>query len=288
MSSSDRVVRLATASLAIATLVLAAKAGAWWVSGSVALLADALESALDVATGTLLLGAVHYASQPPDREHPFGHGKVEYFSAGFQGALVFSAGVGIAIEAARSFGRPLDAPSLTVGLGLSVFATACNVLLAVVLIREGRRLGSPALEADGRHDLADVVTTVGSWLGLALAWATGWWVLDPLVALLVAGHILWTGTSLAREAFAGLMDTALDDEELERLRSALDPVLPAGTRIVRLRTRRSARRVFADCILRVPGTTTVRASHAICDRLESAGRDAIENLELTVHVEPEG
>lgn len=283
---TDVVVRTAGVSFLIAMVVLAVKSAAWWASGSVVLLADAAESSLDLVTALLLLIAVRYAAQPPDREHPFGHDKAEYFSAGFQGALVLAAGIGVGIDAASALWSPREPVELGLALVLSVIATLLNVGLALWLIRVGRELRSPALQADGRHNLADVVTTVGGWTGLALAWGTGWWLLDPVVAVLVAAQILWTGATLLRGAFTGLMDTALPEEELGPLRTALEGVLAPDTHLERLRSRRSARRVFVDCALVVPAQTTVATAHTWCDRLEEAAETALPRVELHIHVEP--
>lgn len=286
---NERVVeRTAAISFLIAMVVLVVKAGAWWASGSVVLMADAAESSLDLVTALLLLAAVRFASRPADRSHPFGHSKAEYFSAGFQGALVLAAGVGVGVDGLSTLWAPHQPQELGLALALSVLATALNVGLAMWLIRVGRRFRSPALQADGRHNLADVVTTVGGWTGLGLAWATGWWILDPIVALLVAVHILWTGFTLVRSSVAGLMDTSLPEDELERLTLALHGALAPGTHLERMRSRRSARRSFVDVVLVVPGSTSVETAHALCDRLETAAAAVHPGIDVHIHVEPDG
>lgn len=281
-------VRFAALSFLTSFVILAMKLGAWWSTSSTVLLADAAESGLDVVTALLLVLAVEYASRPPDARHPWGHGKIEYFSTGFQGALVLAAGISIGLEVARGMlvgPVPLE---LSGGLWLSGLATLLNVGLSVTLIQQGRALRSPALEADGFHNLSDVVTTVGGWVGLGLAWLTGVWLLDPLVALLVAGSILFTGVRLLRGAVDGLMDASIDAEDRETLLVALNGVLDGygDATLGDLRARESSRQVFVDCIVHLPGTTSVADAHAVCDALEEAGRTALPGAQIHVHVEP--
>lgn len=281
-------VQYATLSFLASLLILALKLGSWWTTGSAVLLADAAESALDVVTASLLVLAVRFASTPPDDRHPWGHGKVEYFSSGFQGALILATGGGLLVQSAR---RVLDGgspASLGDGLLLSGIATGLNILLAWQLIQAGRRLGSPALEADGRHNLADVITTIGGWTGLGLAWLTGFWLLDPLVAIGVSVQILVTGVQLLRSAVDGLMDAALDPERIACLQAALDAALAdePDARVTDLRARESSARVFVDCTLEVPGDLSVARAHRLCDALEAAGAESIPGAEVHVHVEP--
>lgn len=279
--------RYAALSFIVSMIVLGIKAAAWWTTGSVVLLADTVESALDGVTALVLVSAVSYSTRPADEGHPFGHGKVEYFSAGFQGALVLVAGIGIGVRVVGSLVEGPAALELSGGLPLSALATALNLGLAMTLIRAGRALRSPALQADGRHNATDVLTTMGGWLGLGLAWSTGWWILDPLVAILVAAQILWTGLGLVRGSVQGLMDAALPEHEQRDLIAAFDHViadLPA--RYIRLRTRRSSQQTFVDLVLQVPGTMTVEASHTVCDALEDAAQEVLHGAEVSIHVEP--
>lgn len=281
-------VRYATLSFAVSMTVLVLKVLSWWSTGSAVLLADAAESGLDVITASLLVLAVRYAALPPDANHPWGHGKIEYFSSGFQGALILCTGLVLAIRGVEALLVGGTPESLGHGLLLSGLATLLNVGLALQLIQAGRALRSPALEADGHHNLADVYTTLGGWLGLGLAWATDTWILDPLVAIAVALHILWTGVQLLRTAVDGLMDAALDDERTEALRDALERALEAfpEAEITRLRARESSARVFVDCTLAVPGEVSVARAHTLCDRLEAVGASALEGAEVRIHVEP--
>ncbi len=210
VSPLEHGVRLRAGRLALlgGTAVLAAKLAAWQLTGSTAVLSDALESVVNVVAGALLLYSLHLSSQPADRNHPYGHGKVEFFSAGVEGTLIAVAAVLIAIEAIRQLIRGVELRSLDLGLILVTLATAANAAIGLHLIRIGRRVHSLALVADGRHLLTDVATSGGVIIGLALVWVTGLSIIDPIVALIVAAQILRTGWQLSREAIGGLMDEA--------------------------------------------------------------------------------
>lgn len=210
--------RAALASLVVALLVLGLKGLAYLLTGSLALLSDALESTVNVAAVLLALLAIRFAQRPPDATHPFGHTKAEYFSAVLEGVLVVLAALLIAREALPRLLHPTPLGDLGPGLGLALLASGLNGLLAYVLLREGRRLRSPALTADGYHVLSDVLTSLGVLLGVGLAGLTRLWVLDPLLALLVAGHILLLGLRLVRQSVGGLMDEGLSPEEVARSR----------------------------------------------------------------------
>jgi cation diffusion facilitator family transporter len=268
-------------------LVLVIKLGAWWVTRSAVLLADAAESGLDLITASMLVLAVRISARPPDAGHPWGHGKVEYFSAGVQGALIVGTGLSIIIRSAYELNLGHVPESLEVGLGLSLLATAVNLVLALSLIRAGRRLHSPALESDGRHNLTDVVTTLGGYLGLGLAVWTGYWFLDPLAAILVSLNILYVGAGILRASVAGLMDASLDEEELEIIRSTIHEHMGKALEFHDLRTRRSSGRAFAEFHLIVSGDTSVAEAHELCDLIERALEASIEGLQVTIHVEPE-
>jgi cation diffusion facilitator family transporter len=271
-------------------LVLAIKLGAWWRTGSAVLLADAAESAIDVVTATVLVVALRWARRPADPGHPWGHGKGEYFSALVQGTMIFAAGVALIVESSLHLSEPRPLQGLEAGALLSAGATVINLALGLSLVRAGRRHRSPALTADGRHNLTDVWTTVGGWAGLGLAWVTGWWVLDPLVALVVSLNILATGIGVFRGATRGLLDAALPDTELESLRAAISEFVRAHDEVHEfhaLKTRRSSERAFVDFHLIVEGGTTVARSHGICDQIEAAIEATIPGAQVTIHVEPE-
>lgn len=262
--------RLRAGRLALATgiLVFALKLGAWVLTGSAAVLSDALESVVNVVAAALLLYSLHVSSRPADRDHPYGHGKVEFFSAGVEGTLIGVAALLIAGEALRQLVRGPELRAIDVGLVLVTAATGANALLGWHLIRVGRRTHSLALVADGRHLLTDVATSAGVIVGLAAVWLTGWKVLDPLIALGVALHILRTGWQLVRQAVGGLMDEA-DPDVLRRMVEALEAQRePAYIDVHSLRGWRAGSMQHVDLHLVVPRYFDVEALHGIGERVE--------------------
>lgn len=275
-------------SLLVALLVLGLKALAYLLTGSVALLSDALESTVNVAAALMALLAIRLAQRPPDRNHPFGHTKAEYFSAVLEGVLVVGAALLIAKEALPRLLRPIPLEGLGLGLGVSLLAAGLNALLAYFLLREGRRHRSPALTADGYHVLSDVLTSLGVLVGVGLAWPTGFWVLDPLLALLVAGNILLMGFRLVRQSVGGLMDEGLSPEEVERIQGVIQAHLRGRALEVHdLKTRRAGPKSFLEFHLVVPGRMSVEEAHRLCDELERALEAEMPGLVVTIHVEPE-
>lgn len=280
-------VKLAVGSIVIGVLVLGIKYLAYMVTGSVALYSDALESLINVATAVAALFAVRLSEQPADANHPYGHHKVEYFSAGLAGTLIMVAAGLILREAWVGLQAPrrIDAPAL--GLALSMGASVVNAAWSWVLISQGRRLRSPALSADGRHLLSDVVTSVGVTIGILLAVVTGWDILDPALAGLVALNILWSGWQVMRESLSGLMDAALSDDRLVEIREIISREAEGAIEAHDLRTRASGPAVFIDFHLVVPAQMTVAEAHDICDRIEAALKATVEGARITIHVEPE-
>jgi cation diffusion facilitator family transporter len=275
-------------SLVVALLVLGLKAFAYLLTGSVALLSDALESLVNVAAALLALLAIRFAQRPPDETHPFGHSKAEYFSAVLEGVLVVLAAFLIAKESIPRLLHPRPLGDLGPGLLVSLLASLINGLLAWHLLRQGRRLRSPALTADGYHVLSDVLTSVGVLAGVSLAWATGLWVLDPLLALLVAGNILLMGFRLVRQSVGGLMDEGLSPAEVSRIRKTIAEALGGRALEVHdLKTRKAGNRAFLEFHLVVPGSMTVEEAHRLCDELERALEESFPGLAVTIHVEPE-
>lgn len=281
--------RAARLSLLVALWVLGLKAWAYLLTGSVALLSDALESTVNVAAALLALLAIRFAQRPPDETHPFGHSKAEYFSAVLEGVLVVLAALLIAKESLPRLLHPRPLGDLGPGLLVSLLASLINGLLAWHLLRQGRRLRSPALTADGYHVLSDVLTSLGVLAGVSLAWATGVWVLDPLLALLVAGNILLMGFRLVRQSVGGLMDEGLSPEEVGRIRRTIAEALGGRALEVHdLKTRKAGNRSFLEFHLVVPGSMTVEEAHRLCDELERALAESFPGLAVTIHVEPEG
>lgn len=280
--------RAARLSLLVALWVLGLKALAYLLTGSVALLSDALESTVNVAAALLALFAIRFAQRPPDETHPFGHSKAEYFSAVLEGVLVVLAAFLIAKESIPRLLHPRPLGDLGPGLLVSLLASLINGLLAWHLLRQGRHLRSPALTADGYHVLSDVLTSVGVLAGVSLAWATGLWVLDPLLALLVAGNILLMGFRLVRQSVGGLMDEGLSPAEVSRIRKTIAEALGGRALEVHdLKTRKAGNRAFLEFHLVVPGSMTVEEAHRLCDELERALEESFPGLAVTIHVEPE-
>jgi cation diffusion facilitator family transporter len=283
-----RVEHFALASVGIALLVLGLKAGAWWLTGSVALFADALESVVNVAAALAALAAIRVSAKPPDADHPYGHAKAEYFSAVLEGVLICVAALLILHEAWQAWLTPRLLEQAVAGLIVSAIATAINAGWAAVLFRRGRAARSPALLADARHLLSDVITSAGVLLGVALVALTGLPWIDPLMAALTALNILFSGWRLMRESFGGLMDEAAPAAELGQIRSLIAAHAVGAIEVHDLRTRRSGRYTFVEFHLVVPGDMTVTEAHGICDRIELALKAQLDTAVITIHVEPEG
>lgn len=279
---------LATASVGVAVLVLGLKAGAWWLTGSVALFADALESVVNVAAAGAALMAIRFAALPPDANHPYGHTKAEYFSAVLEGALIIVAAILILHEAWVAWRAPRAPDQPMLGLVVSALATAVNAGWTAVLFRRGRAARSPALLADARHLLADVVTSLGVLVGVGLVVLTGILWLDAVVAALTALNILWSGSKVMRDSVAGLMDEAVPPDLLARIRRAVSQHAEGAIEAHDLRSRHAGSVTFIEFHLVVPGEMRVVEAHAICDRIEAALKAEIEGAVITIHVEPEG
>jgi len=284
MSSTEKI---AIGSILVGLVVLALKTFAWWLTGSVALMSDAMKSIVNVATAVAALIAIRIAARPADRDHPYGHHKAEFFSAVLEGVMIIVAALLILREAWQAFQAPrmLDAP--LEGLLVNGFASVLNAGWCWVLISRGRRLRSPALVADGYHLLSDVITSGGVVLGVALAVITGWAVLDPALAALVAVNILWSGWKVMTSSLSGLMDEAVGDETLEGIRATISDNATGALEAHDLRTRHAGPRTFIDFHLVVDGQTTVDAAHDICDRIEQALKSRVPGSMITIHVEPE-
>lgn len=283
----DRAAKLAAGSVIVALGVLGLKGLAWWLTGSVALLADALESIVNVAAAVAALVAVSLSAQPPDANHPYGHAKAEYFSAVLEGVLIVVAALLILKEAWGAWWNPHPPEAAGMGLAVSVLATAINAGWSALLFRIGRRLRSPALLADARHLLSDVVTSAGVVVGVGAVAATGILWLDPLLAALTAVNILFSGYRLLRESVGGLMDEAVEPEMLNRIRNLVSREAEGAIEAHDLRTRHSGSTTFVEFHLVVPGEMRVAEAHDICDRVEAALKAELGASVITIHVEPE-
>lgn len=278
---------IAAGSIAVGLAVLALKYAAYWLTGSVALLSDAIESIINVVTAGITLLAIRWAAKPPDADHPWGHNKVEYFSAVVEGVLIVIAAVAIFREAYAAYLAPrvLDQPWL--GIGINAAASALNAIWAGVLLRQGRTQRSPALRADGRHLLTDVVSSAGVLCGVVLAALTGYALLDPALAALVAINILWSGWRLVKESIGGLLDEAVPTDQLARIRAIIAENAEGAIEAHDVRTRHAGRTTFVDFHLVVPGELTVTRAHDICDRIEQAIKAEVAGASISIHVEPD-
>ena len=287
LTSSTSLERYAWLSIAAAVATITLKAFAWWLTGSVGLLSDALESIVNLAAALLALTMLRLAASPPDEDHPYGFSKAEYFAAGIEGALIVLAAAGILASAIPRLLEPreLDAPVL--GLALTFAASAINLGVAVVLLRVGRREHSITLEADGQHLLTDVWTSVGVIIGVALVFATGWLRLDPLVALAVAVHIVWTGVGLVRRSASGLMDAAIShDDQGEVTKLFAEYSRRYGMAFHALRTRQAGARRFISFHMLVPDAWSVAQAHRLSEEIESRIRSLVPNASVFTHIEP--
>jgi len=286
-TDGNTVKRLALWGIPLAFGVMGLKLVAWWVTGSVALLSDGLESSVNVVAAIVAFAAITYAAKPADKTHPFGHHKAEYLSAVLEGVLIVVAALLIVMEAVPAVMAPASMEAPVMGLAINFAAGVINAVWAYVLIRAGRRYRSPALAADGQHILSDVVTSIGVLIGLVLAIATGYAVLDPLLAILVALNILYQGWKVIAHSVDGLMDHAVEPGEAEAIQTAIAAHGAGSLGVHDLKTRRAGSATFVDFHLVVPAAMPVGQAHDICDRLEDAIRAVQPGAQIAIHVEPE-
>jgi cation diffusion facilitator family transporter len=273
-------------SIAAGFITLALKSAAYFVTDSVGLLSDAVESVVNLLAACTAYLSLWYAARPVDESHTYGHEKIEYFSSGLEGMLIGVASISIAVVAIQRLLDPRPLVSLGPGLAISILAAAVNGAVALVLLRAGRKYGSIVLEADGQHLMTDVWTSVAVVGGLALAGLTHVQVLDPLLALAMGVNILRTAVGLVIRSFNGLMDHALPEHEQQAVRAVITSQLGPGMDFHALRTRQAGTRRFADFHLLVPGSMSVSDAHVRMVLIEAALREAIPGLEVTVHAEP--
>ena len=285
--TARRTLTIAAASLLIGLIVLGLKFLAWQITGSIALYSDALESIVNVVTAIVALIAVWLAQKPADAALPYGYHKAEYFSAVIVGVMIIVAAILIVREAVFGFMAPSLPEAPMEGLAISGVATVLNVIWAYVLIRHGRSVGSPALQADGKHLMTDVVSTLGVLVGLALVYLSGWAALDSILAGLVALNILWSGWAVIRDSVGGLMDVAVPKDIQHTIREVIAVNAEGAIEAHDIRTRQAGKMTFIDFHLVVPGAMSVDAAHTICDTIEAKLRDAVRDVQITIHVEPE-
>lgn len=285
--TANRTLAIAGSSLLVGLIVLGLKFLAWTITGSIALYSDALESIVNVVTAIVALIAVRLAQKPADAALPYGYHKAEYFSAVLVGVMIIVAAILIFREAVLGFLAPELPEAPVQGLMVSGVATVINVIWALVLIRHGRAVRSPALEADGKHLLTDVVSTIGVLVGLGLVFLTGWAVLDAVLAGLVALNILWSGWGVIWQSVGGLMDVAVPVDTQKTIREVIATNAEGAIEAHDIRTRQAGKMTFIDFHLVVPGAMSVDAAHAICDAIEAKLREAVKDVQITIHVEPE-
>ncbi len=274
-------------SIPVALVVLLLKVLAWQLTGSVAMLSDAIETVVNVVAALVAFFAVRLANKPADRRHPFGHRKAEYLSAVAEGALIIIAALLILHEALGALSAPQleDTPAL--GIAVNILATAINGGWAYLLLRAAREHQSPALAASSKHVFSDVLTSFGVIGGLVLAVVTGWLILDPLLAILVALNILWEGWKVIRSSVDGLMDVSLTEQELNEIGTVIDAQMDGALEYHDLKGRRSGKSLFAEFHLVVDGSMSVNAAHDICDRIELALIAAHPESTFLIHLEPD-
>lgn len=278
--------RYAWLSIAAALSTILLKGVAWWLTGSVGLLSDALESFVNLAGALMALAMLSLAAQPADANHAHGHGKAEYFSSAFEGFLIVLAAIAIGYTAVDRLQHPQPLEDIGVGLTVSVLASIINFATARILLGVGRKYRSITLEADAHHLLTDVWTSVGVILAVGLVGLSGWLWLDPAIALLVAANIVWTGWKLLQRSTAGLMDVSLPEAELEAIERVLDEYRRQGLAFHALRTRQAGARAFATLHVLVPGAWSVQLGHDWCERIETDLRRALPHAHVTLHLEP--
>ena len=279
-------IRYAWLSIAAALSTILLKGWAWWLTGSVGMLSDALESFVNLAGAMMALAMLSVAAMPADDNHAHGHGKAEYFSSGFEGLLILIAAVSIGYAAIDRLLNPQPLEAIGIGLAVSVAASIINLATSRILMDVGRKYRSITLEADAHHLRTDVWTSAGVIVGVGLVWLSGWLWLDPVIALLVALNIIWTGWQLLQRSAAGLMDVSVPVEDLKAIEGVLDSYRRQGLDFHALRTRQAGSRAFISLHVLVPGEWTVQLGHDWSERIEADIRQAVPHAHTTTHLEP--
>lgn len=288
--NSDRpsLARFAWLSIAAAVTTIGLKAAAYLITGSVGLLSDALESIVNLVGSVMALAMLTVASRPPDDNHAYGHSKAEYFSSIVEGTLILVAAGSIGLAAVRRLVTPQSLEQVGLGLAVSIIAALVNLAVASVLLRVGKQYNSISLVSNAHHLLTDVWTSAGVVVGVGLVAVTGLERIDPIVALVVAGNIVWSGIRIVRDSVLGLMDTVLPDEEQQTLQKVLERHVRTGVQYHNLRTRRSGARRFVSLHVTVPGSWTVEAGHQLLERVETDIHDVLPDTTILTHLEPRG
>jgi len=277
--------RYAWLSIVAAVATIGLKLAAWFYTGSVGLLSDALESLVNLVGGIIALAMLEVAARPADKDHAFGHSKAEYFSSGIEGTLILFAALAIAYAAVQRLMHPRSLEQIGLGLLISLIASLINLFVAMVILRAGKKHDSITLRANAHHLLTDVWTSAGVIVGVILVAFTGWHWLDPVVAMLVAINIVWTGAEIVRASVLGLMDISLPPAELQKIDQVLAQHKPSGVQFHALLTRRSGAERFISLHVLVPGGWTVQRGHDLLERIEDEIRAALANATVITHLE---
>ncbi len=278
--------RFAWLSIAAALVTIVLKTTAYLLTDSVGLLSDAVESLVNLAGGIMALMMLKIAARPADEDHAYGHSKAEYFSSGVEGTLILLAAGSIAYAASLRLLHPKPLEQVGVGLAVSAAASVINLVVALVILRAGKRRNSITLEANAHHLLTDVWTSVGVVVAIGAVYLTGWTWLDPVVALVVAANIVWTGVGIVRRSVAGLMDTAVSPQDLATINTVLHSHEAAGARFHNLRTRQAGARKFINFDVLVPGAWTVQQGHDLVEIIEQEIRQGLPDSTIFTHLEP--
>ena len=277
--------RFAWLSIAAALVTIGLKTTAYWLTGSVGLLSDAVESLVNLVGGIMALAMLTIAAKPADEDHAYGHSKAEYFSSGVEGGLILVAAVSIAIAAVMRLITPKPLEEIGVGLAVSAGASLVNLVVALLILRAGRKHNSITLEANAHHLMTDVWTSVGVIAGVGLVALTKWNWLDPVVALVVAANIVWTGVGIVRRSVAGLMDIAISPADMAKVRKVLKTYEQDGIKFHALRSRQAGARKFFSTHVLVPGNWTVQRGHELLDKIEADIRTALPDSVIFTHLE---
>jgi cation diffusion facilitator family transporter len=278
--------RFAWVSISAAVITITLKTVAYLLTGSVGLLSDALESGVNLAAAIMALFMLKLSEKPPDDDHSYGHSKAEYFSSIVEGVLIIIAALSIGYTAIDRFIHPRPIEQAFIGLAVSILATVVNLIASIILLRAGKKYHSITLEADGHHIMTDVWTSVGVIAGVGLVALTNIQLLDPIIALLVAVNIVFTGISIMKKSALGLMDTSVSKEDLLRIKTILDTYKTKKVTYHGLMTRQSATRSFMSVHILVPGTWTVQKGHDVVDELELEICKSFPKMNVMTHLEP--
>jgi cation diffusion facilitator family transporter len=286
MESRASLYRYAIISIVAALATITLKGGAYVITGSVGLLSDALESLVNLAAAIVAFIALSAAARPEDDDHRYGHSKAEYFSSGFEGALILLAAASIIYTSVGRLLAPQPIQQVPLGLGVSAVASGINLIVARILLRAGRRHQSITLEADANHLMSDVWTSLGVIIGVSAAALTGWHRIDPIIAIVVAVNIVRTGVSILRRSLMGLLDTAIPEELQRKITDIMARHAAAGVRFHALRTRQAGAWRFIDFHVLVPGNWSVQRGHDLLEAIEEEVRLAVPDSSVFTHLEP--